>query len=187
MPCRERCKSSGSSAQGSCSKDKARGLGHDLAAPAPQRREGQRWDSSSRQPESRIPPSVGKERVQMRIVSVKRANSHHSDHPNFLPPLAAAPTTGCQGKMGFKSSSAARDSVLQDSTQAELEIPGKSEIGRVPGGTWTKLLLRQGQFQSQSKLLLKASKDGGARVSLHRTAFPCAEPELTAADYDHLS
>lgn len=36
-------------------------------------------------------------------------------------------------------------------------------------------------------LLLKASKEGDARVSLDRAAFPCAEPELTAANYDHLS
>lgn len=45
----------------------------------------------------------------------------------------------------------------------------------------------QDPAQSQSMLLLKASKDGGARVSLDRTAFPCAEPELTAANYKHLS
>lgn len=88
----------------------------------------------------------------MRIGSVENTNCHNSDHPNFLPPLAAAPVSGCQGKMGFKSSGAARDSVLQDSTQAELEIQGKTEIGRAPWGTWTKLLLRQGQVQSQSTL-----------------------------------
>lgn len=54
--------SSGSSAQGACSKDKARGLGQNLAAPA---RRGGRERGETTPPdslESRIPPCVEKER-----------------------------------------------------------------------------------------------------------------------------
>lgn len=175
MPCSERCKSSGSPARGSCSQDKARGWGQNLAAPV--QRGGRDRGGTAPPQDSLKAGSLGVlERVQMRIVPVERANCHDSDHSNLLPPLAAAPTTARQGKMGFRSSSAARDSVLQDSTQGEIEIQRKPEIGRAPERTWTC----SGRGSSKPEQAApEAFKDGAARVSPDRTAFLCAEPELT--------